>query len=790
MSTNTKNNNVMSETDYEPTVFEMVATENGYESQPVNRSLSKTGFGRRDFLKGLGVMVVGVSLSGGITTAQAAAAGETAALADPPNTQVDSYIVIGADGLVTFHHSRSDHGQGVVTGFMQMVAEELDVSFANMRAVIGDTALVPNDGGFGGSSGIRNSGPKLARAAAAARAKLLQLAAARFSVTIDKLTVNDGVISVIGDPTKSVTYAQLIVGKRFDVTIPDASAITLKPASQYKIVGQPIQRIDIPTKLTGEFEFVADVRVPGMLYGRTIRPRGQAYREFFQLISVDEKSVAGVKGLVKVVTVTDRTNGNGNFVGVVCEREEQAIRAAEILARNIVWGTPPQIPQDLYQHLLTVGRGNPSSTQGGDVNAALASSAAKVLTATYKFPFQLHAPFGSYTSVADVKVDSKGNVISATCWTGSQGAYGTRTTVGNALGIPPEQHADKVRAIWKSPAGTYGPNAVSLCDVDAALLSRAVGRPVKLQWFREDSHGYDTSGPLHLMYFTGGLNSAGKIVAHIFDMWGSGIEGSSGGQRYDYGNAPANFMRISGSPTGGTFFTTSPLRAPNGPATCFGSEGFLDELAHAAKADPIQFRLAHLLDQSVEARYRLRATLIAAAEKFKWETRPSPNPANAGILTGKVRGRGIAHGGFAGTYVSTIIEVEVDLSTGAVNPLRAVVAHDCGLVVNPESVRQQAEGCTAQSISRALWEEVKHDGYRVSTVDWVGYRVTKMTEVPRTEVVLVHDKRTDVIQGGVGEPAVVPVAAAIGNAIFDAIGVRIRQVPLTPERVLAALKAR
>jgi CO/xanthine dehydrogenase Mo-binding subunit len=307
-----------------------------------------------------------------------------------------------------------------------------------------------------------------------------------------------------------------------------------------------------------------------------------------------------------------------------------------------------------------------------------------------------------------------------------------------------------------------------------------------MQWSREASHGYDTFGPLHMMYLTAGLDSAGKIVAHKFDMWGSGIEGSSGGQRYTFGNAPANFMRIGGNPTGGAFFTTSALRAPNGPATAWGGESFIDELAHAAKADPIQFRLLHL-DRSNSTQTRVADTLLAAGEKFGWETRPSPNPANAGNTTGKVRGRGIAHGGFGGGFTSTIVEVEVDQSTGEVRMLRAVVGFDCGLVVNPESVRQQVEGNTAQGIGRALWEEVRHDGFRVRTVDWIDYPVTRVADVPHTEVVLVNNG-THVSQGGVGEPAIVPVAAAIGNAIFDATGVRIRQVPLTPERVLEALR--
>ncbi len=796
MNENTKNGSTLAEFEYTQNDFEMTQTETGYVVAPAGSDLLSKGFDRRDFLKGMGLMVVGFSVSGAATltgTATAEAAGTGAAigaasvLADPPTDQVDSYIAIGADGLVTFFISRPDHGQGVVTGFMQIVAEDLDVSFARMRAVIGDTQLVANDGGIAGSNGISGTGPKLRRAAAAARAKLLELAGQRLGVTVDKLTVKDGVISVITDPTKSVTYAQLVAGKRFELQIP--ADIKTKPVDQYKIVGQPIPRIEIPGKLTGEFEYVSEVRLPGMLNARSVRPRGQAYRQYSELKDVDMNSVAGVKGLVKVVPVGDMGtktgfNGNYNFVGVVCGREEQAVEAARKL--KVTWGTPPEIPADLYNHLLTVGRGNPAPALSGDINAALASSS-KVIQATYKYPFQMHGPLGSLVSVADVKTDKDGKVISATVWSGTQSPYGARTIIGSALGIPTAEIPDRVRIIWRSPAGTYGTNAVGLCDVDAALMSKAVGRPVRFQWFRGDSYGYDFFGPLHLIYVKAGLDGSGKIIAWDYDVWGASPEGANAGQRYAFSNAPATFRRIGASPTGGTFFATSFLRAPNAPQCNFATESFIDELAAAVKVDPVQFRLAHL-DRSNLPQSRVADTLTAAAEKFGWENRPSPNPANASVRTGVVRGRGIAHGGFSNTFVSEIAEVEVDLSTGAVRLLRVVAAQDCGLIINPESIKQQVEGNVAQAGGRAIWEEVKHDGRRVSTLDWTTYPILRISQLPKTEVVLIN--RPTLASTGVGEPATVPMPAAIGNAIFDAIGVRIRQVPLTPERVKAALAQR
>jgi CO/xanthine dehydrogenase Mo-binding subunit len=777
--------------------LELISTENG-QFQPIEfGALSKKRVSRRDVLKGMGFMVVTLGVAGATrllegSTGEASAA---AVLLGPPNEQLDSFLVIAEDNTVTVFTSKIDQGQGIMTGFMQIMAEELDVAFSQVTAVMGDTDLVPSaDGGTLGSNAVSGSSTRWRHVAAKARAALLEMAAARFNVPVSQLAVSEGVITVVGDPSQRVTYGELIGGQRFHLevgTIPPTGTLQ-KPFDQYKIVGQPIPRVDIPGKLTGEFEYVHDVRLPGMLYARAVRPRGQSYRQHSVLESVDLDSVADVKGLVKVVPISDMTtrmNGNNpfggqfNFVGVVCEREEQAVEAAQKL--KVTWATPPEIPADLYEHLLTVGRGNPNPTVSGDVAAALASATTK-LEATYKFPFQMHASMGAVCAVADVQGDR------ATVWSSDQGAYSARTRVANALGLPQEN----VRIIWRSGAGSYGTNnGQTIAVVDAALLSQAVGRPVKVQWFREDTHGWESYGPLHLFFLKAGVDSSGKIVAWDFDVYGSGVNAASSGQRYNFGtpsNPSANFRFIGGNPTGGTFFLTAPLRAPNAPATTFASESFLDELAAAVRMDPVEFRLSNLDESNPASNFqqmRVARVLREAAQLFGWDSRPSPNPANADNRTGVVRGRGVGYGGFSNTHVAEVAEVEVDQSTGAVRVLRVAVAHDCGLIINPLSIREQIEGCVTQGTSRALYEEVKHDGYRVSSLDWIAYPYLKFTEFPSVESVLV-DYGARFSSTGVGEPATVPIPVAIANAIFDATGARVRQIPLTPERVKAALDAR
>ncbi|MBI4470006.1 MAG: xanthine dehydrogenase family protein molybdopterin-binding subunit [Acidobacteria bacterium] len=780
-----------------------VLYENGF---PINLSKpgqTKAGFARRDFLKGVGVMVVGFGVAGstakitggstveaaGMTGAAGTGVEAATALADPPIDQVDSYLVVGQDGGVTILTSLVDLGQGISQQYIQWVAEEMEVSMARIRVILGDTGLVANDGGMFGSRATNLSGAKFRRAAAAAKAKLLELAGERFGVSPSDLTVHDGVVSVKTEATKSVSYAELIAGKRFDVEIPSNFEGT-KPWQEYKIIGQPISRVDIPVKLTGEEEYVHDVRLPGMLYGRAIRPRGQSLYQHSVLLDVDESSVADVKGLVKIVAAghlggVQGLGGQFNFVGVICEREEQAVEAASKL--KVTWAEPPEIPADLYQHLLAVGR-TTSTRQNGDLEAALAI-ADKVLEATYTFPFQAHASMGSVAAVGDVKLDSDGKVVSAQAWSSTQATHTLRNNVRLALGIPADETADKVRVLWRWGAGSYGSNNGNpIVGVDAAVMSAAVGRPVKVQWFREDTHGWESYGPIHLFKIKAGLDASGNVIAYEFDSWGATANNNSSGERYKFGRGSATFRVMGGNPTGGTFFLTAPLRAPSQPATTFASESFIDEMAAAVSADPVQFRLRHL-DPADPAQARGMDVIAAAAERFGWDTRPSPNPAHVANRSGVVRGRGIAYGPRSQAYVATVMEVEVDQATGAVRPIRAVVAHDIGLIVNPESLRQQIEGQVAQTTSRALWEEIKHDGRRVSTLDWLSYPYLKMTEFPRVESVLIN--RPELGTGsGAGEAATVSIVGAVANAIFDATGARLRQAPFTPERVLEALNAR
>jgi CO/xanthine dehydrogenase Mo-binding subunit len=802
----------MSQAEYE-NFLEMISTENGHYHKPVEFNVQNKGFSRRDVLKGMGVLVVGFSLSGagratGAALTEAGACEEasaTVAALGPPNDALDSFIMIAQDNSVTVFTSKVDMGQGTMTGFMQVMAEELDVAFSQVTAVVGDTDLVPSaDGATLGSNAISGSSTRWRHAAASARKALLDMAAKKFNVDVSKLSVSDGVVSVVGsNPLQKVSYGELIGGQRFNLplgTVPAAGTLQ-KPYDQYKIVGKPIARVDIPGKLTGEFEYVHDVRLPGMLYARAVRPRGQSLSwrspgpkgetgPYSVLESVDETSVAGVKGLVKVVPIGDMGNKQGfggqfNFVGVVCEREEQAIEAARKL--KVTWGTPPEIPADLYEYLKTTHTASavPNNGQRGtdaDLDAALTSAATK-LERTYRFPFQMHASIGAVCAVADVKGDR------ATIWSSTQGTYGTRTSVANALGIPQEN----VRVIWRSGAGSYGNNnGQTIAAVDAALLSKAVGKPVKLQWFREDTHGWESYGPLHLFNLKAGMNAAGLITSYSFEVYGSGVETASSGTRYTFAtnSGSAIFKLLAHNAT--TYFLTSPLRAPNAPATSFAVECFLDELAFAARMDPLEFRLRHLDPADTRTGVpgpRVMETLRQAGAKFGWDSRPSPNPANVNNRTGVVRGRGIAYGGFSSTHVAEAVEVEVDQKTGDVRVLRVVAAHDCGLIINPESLKQQIEGNIAQTTGRALWEEVKHDGRRVSTLDWLQYPIVRFSQVPKVESVLI-DNGSKYFSSGAGEPATVPLPAAIANAIFDATGARVRQIPLTPDRVKAALDAR
>ena len=754
----------------------------GVDSSILRDLLASREISRRDFLKATGVLVVGFSMFGPTQWSPAAAA-QPPLLARPADW-LDSWLAISQDGSVTLFTGKVDLGTGVETAMAQIAAEELDVAFARIRVVQGDTALTVNQGPTVGSTSIAVGGAQIRQAAAEARHALLDLAAERLAVETDQLVVRDGVVSGQGDASNSVSYGDLIGGGQFNLTV--GGAARPKSRDEYTIVGQSIRRVDIPAKVTGQAEYVQDVRLPGMLHGRVLRPTGIGS----MLLSIDESSVSNLPGLVKVVH-------RGNFVGVIAEREEQAIRAAQQL--RLTWSEWSGLPamEDLYEVL----RNTPSTERvlrsEGDVDAALAG-AARTLAASYYFPFQGHASIGPSCAVADVR-DGR-----ATIWSGTQVSHLLQLSLARVLDLP----VQNVRVIWTQGAGSYGTNGADDATLDAALLSQTVGRPVRIQWMRDDEHRWATAGPAMVMDLRGGLDAHGAVAAwdyqistpnHYYTdllaeqliasdpvvhgglptfspaLWG----GDRGMPPYLFGNRREVVHQLQESP-----LRSAPLRAPGQIATSFAQESFIDELAADAGADPVEFRLRHLVNA------RPIAVLQAAAARAGWDTRRSPKADAPGSRL--ATGRGIAvverNAGPHSTFVAMVAEVEVDRETGRVLLKRAVVAHDCGLIINPDGVVNQVEGNVLQTASRTLKEEATFDRSNVTSVDWVSYPILTFPEVPEVEVVLID--RPDLPASGVGEPASCPVPGAIANAIFDATGARLRQVPFTPERVKAALSER
>jgi CO/xanthine dehydrogenase Mo-binding subunit len=606
------------------------------------------------------------------------------------------------------------------------------------------------------------------------------------------LSVTSGVVSA---GSKKVTYAQLIGGKKFNTKIPvsgtgwnmkvapDARTKTFK---DYKIVGTSQKRVELPPKMTGEFVYVHDVRIPGMLHGRVVRPPTVTSKP----ASVDDSSLKTIPGFVKVVQ-------EGSFLGVVCTTEWSAIKAAKAL--KVTWSAPqtkmPAGPDEVFAYLQnTKSLRDQVTVNRGDPEAAL-SKAGKTYEATYRWPFQMHGMMGPSCAVADVGKDH------ATIYSGTQGSFGTRTAVAEMLGFPEKN----VRLLWREASGSYGRMSSDDVSEDAALLSRAVGKPVRVQWMRDDEHGWEPKGPAQLDLIRAGVDDQGKIIAWDFADRGLPLTAaSSPGLRLlasrQIGMKPKADGNSNGTQGGGEIYTfenqkcaaplipwvqadetplrTSYLRAPGDLGRCFASESFIDEIAADQKVDPVQFRMRYLGENK-----RGADALMAAVKQAAWQERPSPAAASMG---GKAIGRGVAISNRADTICGAVAEVEVDKSTGEVSVKRFVLSHDCGLVINPDGLKNQIEGNIIQGVSRALMEAVKFDSSGIKSLDWSTYPVIRFPKVPEIEIVLINRPEMPALGGG--EPSSAPIAAAIANAIFDATGVRLREAPFTPERVLAGLK--
>jgi nicotinate dehydrogenase subunit B len=763
---------------------------------------------RRDLLKSAGLLVVSFTAAGTSPISAQSTASAAGPYIDPDFKQLDSWIVIRADNTATFYVGKTDCGQGTGTSFRQLMAEELDFAYDKTSCVMGSTDITVDQGGSGGSTAMERDAWPMRRVAAEARRVLLDMGSTKLGAPIDQLAVREGVITVKADPTKRVTYGELVGGKKFHVALTGANinattgVAKVKSVQDHKIVGLSPQRYDIPAKVDGSLKWAVDVKLPGMVHARNVKPPVAGAK----LISIDESSVKNLPGFIKVVS-------KGNYVAVVCEREEQAINAARQLKAN--WQKPAAAPfpssEDLFKFMRSA---TPTSSSKpiivGDPDKAFAG-AAKIVEANYDIPFQGHTAISPAHALAD---PSNGQM---TVYSNDMKSYGMRRGVAEFLNMPPE----KVRVIWMEGPQGYGRTAADDAGCEAAYLAKEIGRPVRVQWMRSEETAWDTKAPAFTVNMRGGLDAAGNLIALDYNCQAAdynhvgyneadtvliaqlmGIRrptpaagsGATPSEMYAIPHRRMTSQVVSLPLVWETPLRTGNLRDPNGPQSTFAAESFIDEMAVAAKVDPLEFRMKMLMASTDEdsgfKRARSIAVLKAAARTYDWDTRPSPKPRDTGdILTG----RGVAYAFRGQTIAAEIAEVEVNRKTGHVWVRRLVCAHDCGLVVNPEALRHTVECAMLHSISRTLHEEVQFDTEKVIGVDWVSSPTLTHADAPaKIDVVLVNGdpnpKRADLPPYGAGETACKPMLAAIANAIHDATGVRLRRIPFRPARVLAALQ--
>ena len=732
--------------------------------------MSTVSISRRDFLKAGGSLIVLFSLP--LVVKQAIAAATTS---KPVSLDlVESFLAIGADGTVTCYSGKVDLGTGVRTALTQIVADELTVPLERVHIIAGDTLLTPDQGPTNGSLAIQVGGMQIRQAAATARAALTSEAAKLWQVDTSEVTTADGVVRTKSG-ARSISYGDLVRGKGLALPV-NAQAPLLDP-SRYRLVGRSVPRVDIPAKVTGEFVFMQDFRVPGMVHARVVRPPAIGA----QLVSIDESSVSGIHGLIKVVR-------QGNFLAVAAASEWGAIKAAQQL--KATWSDWAGLPDEskLWEHVrATRVVKDDVTSNNGDAKAAL-PRATKQLSATYDFAIHTHGSIGPSCAVAEFR-DGK-----LTCWSASQATHNLRKQLASMLALP----NDNVRVIYVEGAGCYGRNGHEDAAGDAALLARAVGRPVRVQWMRADEHGWDPKGPPTLIDVQGGLDAGGNVVAWYSQFYlpngAAGNVPSIAAELADlpreHDMSPGNILNDSAIPyafpnvltvahrLADTPLRPSWIRSPGRMQNTFANEAFFDELAVAANIDPFEFRLRYLHDPRGEE-------LLARLRTFaKWQGRSASKTSGGNTATG----RGVAYVKYElyRTYVGAVATVEVDRSTGVIRARHFAVVQDCGQIINPDGVKNQIEGNVLQTVSRVLKEQVTFDRSRVTSIDWASYPILTFPEIPDVDIDLI-DRPTEK-PWGVGEPSAAVVPAAISNAVWDAVGARLRSVPFTPKKVLAALK--
>lgn len=685
--------------------------------------------------------------------------------------EVDGFFAVNQDGSVTLFCGKVDLGTGLRIAIPQMAAEELGIAVKRITLIEGDTDLTPDQGPTAGSSGVMRGGVQIRQAAATAREALIRMAAERMGRAPTELVAADGEVRPRSGGA-GIGFGALVGNRHFGLKL-DPKA-PLNDAASYTIVGQSLQRPDVPAKLTGRHMYMHDFKLPGMLHGRAIRPAAVGAK----LLSVDQDSIKSIPG-ARVVRL-------GDFLGVLAEDEWDCISAARAL--QVRWSEAANlVGHQAVRDWMRAGpfEADQSLVKKGDARGAL-SGATRHVAATYYWPPQSHASMGPSCAVADIRPGK------ATIWTASQATHRYRHAFAKILDLPPAA----VRLIYLDGSGCYGMNGHEDAAADAALLSRAVNRPVRVQWMREDELGWDPKGPPQLLSLEGSLAADGSIEAWRTEMWlpratanlpnipllspeaagirqvpgiATGLITQNGDPSYAVPNIDVSVHWLKDAP-----LRPSNIRAPGKVANMFAVESFADELAALGGADPLEFRLRGLSDARGIEVLKRTAALIG------WRARGTRSTSDTG------RGIAYCHYKHSETYVGMAMEVEVEKASGAIHVHRVACAHDCGLVINPDALRAQIEGNILQTLSRSLFEEVEFDRSRVTSTTWKSYPILTFPDVPEIRIDLVLRQNLPPLGGG--EAASAPVPAALANAVYDACGARLRTVPFTRERVKTALE--
>jgi nicotinate dehydrogenase subunit B len=659
---------------------------------------------------------------------------------------INAYLLIGADGRVKVFSGKIEMGQGVMTSLAQMAAEELGVAVESIDMVLGDTELCPSDMGTFGSMTTRFFGPALRAAAAEARAVLENLAAEKLGVDPGRLVVEKGVVSVAGDAARKTTYGELAQGKKI-ARLVDKKAV-IRAASQFEVMGRSPRRVDALEKVTGRAQYAADVRLPGMLYARLVRPPAHGAK----LADLDVSAAEKAPGVTVV-------NQDG-LVAVLHPDPEGAEKALALVKAR--W-TPPSStldPETIFDHIVkTEGTSDIRQTKG-DVAAGRAA-AARVFETTYRKGYVAHAPIEPHAAAAEFK-DGK-----MTVWASTQTPFPTRGRVAGALKLEPAS----VRVITPFVGGGFGGKSADLQALEAARLARITGKPVQVAWTRQEEFFYDRFDPAAVVELVSGLDAQGKVVLWDAVVHAAGARGST--LFYDVPNVRVKThgqVSYSADSAGAMhLFGVGPWRAPGANMNAFAMESQMDLMAAAAGVDPLEFRLRHLTDP------RMRRVLQAAADAFGWKSAPGPSG----------MGRAVACSVDAGSYDALIAQVRVDAKAGSVAVERIVCAQDMGIVVNPDGAKMQMEGSITMGLGYALAEELRFRGGDILDRNFGSYSVPRFSWVPAIETVIVRND--DLAPQGGGEPAIVATGAALANAVFDATGARIARLPMTPERLREAI---